>query len=346
LKSVLLKSIPGKGRLEAVVIEIPEPAAGPGDIVIEMRTCGLCGTDIEKIRGEYTASMPVIGHEAVGVVSAVGEGVLEVEEGDRVFPHHHVPCYECRYCKRGSETMCGDYKTSNLDPGGFSELFRVPAWNVKHGGVLQVPPQVTDEEASMIEPVACCGRAISRCGVVADDSVLIVGAGPVGLSHALLLGSMGSQTMVTDIVEPRLRFAERMGVGRVVDASRADVPREAKEWTGGRGADVVIVASGSQKAVTQALKSVRRGGVVCLFGIPVKGSMLECRLSDIYNSDIAIVPSYGAAESDTAKALKIIAARDVDFRPLITHRFPLEEFNRGVEVATQGQAMKVVITPQ
>ncbi len=345
MKSVLLNSVPNRGGINAMVLEVSVPRIGSGDVMVGMKACGLCGTDIEKLHGEYTAAMPVLGHEAVGTVVALGEGVVGVSIGDRVFPHHHVPCYECYYCRHGSETMCSEYKRSNLDPGGFSEFFRVPAWNVGKGGILRLPSHVGDEEATMIEPVACCIRALSKCGVGADDSVLVVGAGPIGMSHALLLNSMKARVMVSDVSESRLRFAEKSRVGSVLDASRTDVPGSVKEQTSGRGADLAVVASGSQRAVTQALKSVRRGGIVCLFGIPIVGAVLEETISDLYNSDVSIVPSYGATESDTAKALDLMARRQVGFESLITHRFPLDEFDKGVEAAVSGQAMKVVITP-
>ena len=344
LKSVLLKGIAGQDRISAAVSDIPVPSIGPGEVLVEMSACGLCGTDIEKLYGEYTAAMPVIGHEAVGVVVAVGKGVVGVSERDRVFPHHHVPCHECYYCKHGCETMCNSYKTSNLDPGGFSEFFRVPSWNVSRGGVLHLPSQVGDEEATMIEPVACCIRALAKCGVRENDSVLVVGAGPVGMSHALLLNSMKANVAISDVSEPRLRFAERARVGKVLDASERNIPGAMKEETRGRGADLAIVATGSQGAITQALKSVRKGGVVCLFGIPIKGTVLESSVSDLYNSDISVIPSYGATDTDTANALDFIARRHAKFEPLITHEFRLEEFTQGVRAAVNGTAMKVVIT--
>jgi L-iditol 2-dehydrogenase len=208
---------------------------------------------------------------------------------------------------------------------------------------LRLPSKIGDEEATMIEPVACCIRALAKCGVRADDSVLVVGAGPVGMLHALLLRSMKANIMISDVSEPRLRFAERARVGNVLDASKRDIPEEVKEETVGRGADLAIVASSSQEAITQALKSVRKGGVVCLFGIPSKGTVLEDSVSDLYNSDVSIIPSYGATDTDTANALNLIACRHIEFGSLITHKFRLEEFALGVQAVVSGQAMKVVI---
>jgi L-iditol 2-dehydrogenase len=345
MKAVLMKAGQGSARPTVRVSELAVPGVGKGELLVKMTACGLCGTDIEKLRGEYTAAMPVLGHEAVGVVARVGGGVKGINQGDRVFPHHHVSCGTCYFCRRGSETMCDRYKTSNLDPGGFSEYFRVPEWNVSHGGVLKLPGEVSFEEASLVEPVACCMRALDRCGIQQDDSVLVVGAGPVGMAHALLLASMKAKVMISDINEDRLGFARTRSAGTVLDAGKLDVPKEVRERTEGRGADLAIAASGSQQAIVQALRSVRKGGKVCIFGVPPKGSVLEYDISDPYNSEVSIISSYGASDSDTARALKLVASHKVDFASLITHRFPISEFELAVEAATAGKAMKVVITP-
>jgi len=345
MKVILLKR--GKpGGAPIGPSEVPIPKAGPGELIIEMKACGLCGTDIEKLRGEYTAAMPILSHEAVGVVTSVGHSVSEFKKGDRVFPHHHVSCGRCHYCLRGNQTMCSDYKTSNIFPGGFSEFFRVPSWNVERGGVLKLPDSVGFEEATMIEPVACCIRALERCEADQEDSVLVVGAGPVGMAHALLLDRMGADVLISDVNEPRLRFAEKVGKAAVINATKQDVPETVRRSTGGRGADLAIVASGSQKAMAQALRSVRKGGRVCLFGIPVKGSKLDYDISDVYTSEVTITSSYGATDVETAKALELIASSRPDFRTLITHRFPLEKFGEGLEAALSGLGMKVVITPK
>jgi L-iditol 2-dehydrogenase len=345
VKAVLLRKPAALGSIGAGVSEVPVPEVGVGELLVEMKVCGLCGTDIEKARSEYTTALPVLGHEAVGIVASVGEGVVGIRKGDRVFAHHHVPCYECYYCLHGDETTCKKYKASNIYPGGFSEFFRVPQWNVSGGGILNLPSILGFEEASLIEPTGCCVRALDRCKVNEADAVLVVGAGPVGILHSILLLLRGVKVMISDISEPRLRFAEKSNVECVIDAGKQDVAREVRERTAGRGADVVIVATGSPKAVLQALKSVRTGGRLCLFGVPAKGSVLDYDLSDVYNSEISLAPSYGADDTETAAALSLIVAEREKFRRVITHTFPIVEFARAVEIATSGVGMKVVITP-
>jgi L-iditol 2-dehydrogenase len=342
MRSVIMVPSGGKGsKFELAEVEVPHP--GQGELLVRMQACGLCGTDLEKIRGEYTASMPVLGHEATGVVSALGEGVEGFSVGDRVFPHHHVPCYECYVCRAGDETMCDMYRKSNIYPGGFSESFRVPNWNIKKGGVLHLPDEVTFETGALVEPLACCLRGIRR-HARSGETVLVAGAGPVGMMHALLLEPMDVRVFISDVIEERLEFAEKTGVGEVLNAARGDVPGRVKAETQGRGVDLAIIASGSKDAIMQGLASIRRGGRVCLFGVPSKGSILGYDISELYNSGQLIITSYGATDVDTKEALGILASNP-DFGRLITHRFPLVEFGEAVEAASEGSAMKVVVTP-
>ena len=205
MKSVVLAG--GRdGRLVPSLQDVRAPVPGPGELVVSMKACGLCGTDLEKMKGEYVASAPVVGHEAVGVVSAVGEGVTGFGKGDRVFPHHHVPCYECHICRAGDETMCEMYRKSNLHPGGFSEKILVRDWNVAHGGVLKLPDEMAFEVGTLIEPLACCLRAVRKHGR-SGETALVVGAGPIGLMNALLLQQMEVQVLVSDVSPHRVEFA-------------------------------------------------------------------------------------------------------------------------------------------
>jgi len=340
-----MKYIVSKSTGKVTVEESSPPVLKTGDILVEMKVCGLCGTDLEKLQGRYVASRLVLGHEASGVVSEVGENVGGLKAGDRVFPHHHVPCYQCHLCRQGSETMCPHYRANNLDPGGFSEYFRVPAWNVEHGGVLKLPGHVTFEEASLIEPTACCIRALNRCNISRDETVLVIGAGPIGLTHVRLLSMRGANVMVSDINTTRLEFAERFGASIVHDAAKTDVPSKIKEQTGGVGADLVVVASGSSGAVVQALNAVRRGGKVCLFGVPAKGSRLNYDFSDIFNFEISIITSNAATEVETKAALRLMEECKLNLTSLITHRFKLDDFETAVETALEGNCEKIIITP-
>ncbi len=345
LKAVLMAQSGGAGGAKFQIADVPTPSPGEGEIVVDLRACGLCGTDLEKMKGEYTAAMPILGHEAVGVVSSVGAGVRDFAVGDRVFPHHHVPCGGCYYCRSGSQTMCERYRSSNLHPGGFSESFLVPRWNIDKGGVLKIPDALGFEAASMIEPVSCCVRAIDRVSPDAGSTALVSGAGPVGLAHAIILRSIGVEVAVSDVSEKRLAFAKGIGIREAIDARSKTYVSDVRSFAGGRGVDLVIVASGSPQAIIQALKSVRKGGTVCLFGIPAKGSVLDYDIADVYNSEISIVTTYGGTDVETVKALEMMVSGKTDFTPLVSHRVPLDKFGEAVDVALRGEGMKVLITP-
>lgn len=312
--------------------------------MVDMRACGICGSDLEKIRGGYTAAPPVLGHEAVGVVREVGEGVEGFEEGDRVFPHHHVPCYDCAQCRGGSQTMCPDYRRWHLDPGGYAETFRVPAWNVGHGGVLPLPSSVSFEEGTFIEPLACCVRALDRFHVTKGSTVLVAGAGPMGLLTLELLPYYGADRIVVSEVSPsRLRHARRGGA-LSVNPRKESLSEVVRKETGGRGADLAVVASSSPKALLQAIDSVRDGGTVGLLGIPEAGSSMP-DVSRFLTRELSLIGSNAATERETRRALEMIAEDAIDVASLVTHRVPLTKLVEGLELAQEGTAIKVVVRP-
>lgn len=340
MKAALLRGTRG-----LVVDDVPVPEAGAGEIVVSMRACGLCGSDLEKIRGTYTAAPPVIGHEAVGVVAEVGEGVEGIRKGARVFPHHHVPCGRCPTCRGGSPTMCAHYRATNLEPGGFAESFRVPRWNVEHGGVLRLPPSLDFERASFIEPLACAIRAVDRARAK-PTSALVLGAGPMGLLALQLLRLRGTRARFASDVSPlRAARAHDLGAAIVWDPTREDVPALARKETAGLGVDAAVVATGSVRAIAQAVRAVRAGGTVVLLGVPEAGSRLDVDPSEFVTREVSIIPSNAATEVETRKALDLIVRKEVDVASLVTHRFPLAEFPEAVRVAERAECVKAILTP-
>ncbi|HTD81517.1 MAG TPA: alcohol dehydrogenase catalytic domain-containing protein [Thermoplasmata archaeon] len=340
MKAVLLRGTRG-----LVVEEVPDPEAAPGEIVVSMRACGLCGSDLEKIRGTYTAAPPVIGHEAVGVVAEVGDGVERIRKGARVFPHHHVPCGRCATCRGGSPTMCVYYRATNLEPGGFAESFRVPRWNVEHGGVLRLPPSVDFERASFIEPLACAIRAVDRARAKAR-SALVLGVGPMGLLALQLLRLRGTQTVFASEVSPlRAEKARGLGAASVWDPTKEDVPALARKETAGLGVDAAVVATGNVRAIAQAVHAVRAGGTVVLLGVPEVGSRLDVDPSVFVTREVSVISSNAATEVETRKALELIVTKKVDVASLVTHRFRLAEFPEAVRVAERAECVKAILTP-
>ena len=328
----------------AALQEVSVPALQGGDLLVDMKACGVCGSDLEKIRGGYTAAPPVLGHEAVGVVREVGEGVAGIREGDRVFPHHHVPCYDCAYCAAGSETMCGDYRRWHLDPGGFSDTFRVPAWNVEKGGVLRLPNGLSFDDATFIEPLACCIRALDRFHVPRGGTILVAGAGPMGLLTLQLLPFYGAGSVLVSEVSPyRTRHAKRLGA-RTVDPQTGDLEKAVRSATEGRGVDLAVVASSSPKALSQALESTRDGGSLGLLGIPEAGASLP-DVSRVLTRELSIVGSNAATERETRRALEMLSEGAIQVAPLVTHRVGLDEIDKGLALAKKAEAIKVIVTP-
>lgn len=336
MKAIVLEN----GR--PILKEVPIPKLQEGDVLVKMKACGLCGTDIEKICGQYTASQPILGHEPAGVIQ---ESTVDwLKPGDRVFAHHHVPCYECYYCKKGSPTMCPYYRKTNLDPGGFAEYFRVPAWNVKRGGILKLPENVSFEEGAFIEPLATVIRAQRRVHIDKDDYVLVVGAGPMGLLHVMMAKANGAKEVyVSDVSEFRREFAYKVGADYSFNPIKDKVEEEVRKLTEGRGVDVAIIASGAPQAILTALYSVRKGGRVLLFGVPYKGTVLNYDISDLLNNEISVISSNAAVEEDTREALNVIAAKRIDVSKLITGRYRLEEFEKAVREAKEGKTIKAII---
>lgn len=331
-----------------VVKDVPAPYPKEDEIVVRMNVCGLCGSDLEKIRISYGMGSTKLGHEPVGEIVKVGNKVTGFKEMDRVFTHHHVPCYSCYYCSHNSETMCDSYQLNNLEPCGLSEEFLVSSIHLQRGGVLKLPISVTDEEASLIEPLACCIRALTKCDLKSMEDIVILGAGPVGMMNALLARDAGvNRVVLIDPNEFRLDFGERMGFEVLHPVKDEEKMQRLKGFLSGRGADLVIVATGNKKAFTQSSNIVRKGGSIILFGVPAKSSSVEIDLSSLYANEISILSSYAATERETNQALRLLGSRRLNFGSLITHQFDLENSESAFKCAHRAlDAMKVVIFNQ
>jgi L-iditol 2-dehydrogenase len=318
--------------------ELPTPVLSQGEILVATEFCGLCGTDLEKLAGEYTASAPIIGHEVVGTVVEVNSPNKDIKVGDRIFPHHHVPCYSCWKCKHGSTTMCDHYRKTNIFPGGFSELFRVPSWNIEHGGVLKLPQNLNFERASFIEPLGCVVRSIRKCSLAGDEKVTIIGAGPMGLLHGLMLDSSTKCSIrFLDTSEYRRSFCEELGFN-------AENPLTNRVQTG-EGSDLVIVAAGNPSAISRGFEEVRQGGKVCLFGVPHMSAQLSNKAADLLNNEISVITSYAADDQDTGQALELISSRKVNVEKLVTHIYTLQQLNDAIAAAKSTNSMKILVTP-
>jgi len=311
-----------------------------------MRACGVCGSDLEKIYGQYSQPSMRLGHEPSGIISEVGQTVKNFKKGDRVFVHHHVPCYSCHYCLHGNETMCEKYSETNLVPCGLAEEFVVPEWNVNHGGVIKIPDSMSFDEAAMIEPLACCIRAWNKIQLKSDGSVAIFGVGPTGMMHVMLSKVNGVQHVFCfDVNDFRLDFAKKFGITESIKSTDPKAQEKILKKTQNRGVDVAIVATGNLNAITQAVEFVRKGGTIVLFGVPSRDAKLSLDVSKVYSKEITITPSYAASDTDTMNAFKLIQDNKINARKLITHKFDLSESHKALEYAHKGNdSMKIIIT--
>jgi L-iditol 2-dehydrogenase len=326
--------------------ERPDPEAGPGEVVVALAACGVCGTDLEKLRGNYR-SAGILGHEPVGRIARVGAGIADLDVGDRVFVHHHVPCYSCEVCARGDYTFCSTYSRTNIDPGGFAESFRVPEENVRRGAVLRLAPEVDWDVGTLLEPAGCALTAIRRVGLPTNSRVWILGLGPVGLLYARLARALGAGWVGgSEVAKLRRVAAERGGIDITVDPREAGAVSAAVERaTGGRGVDLAVVATGHPAVVREATRLVRRGGTVNLFGLPEAGSRLDADLQDLYLRGVRLVPSYATTERDIAEIHRLVTSNELVLSDLVTHRIPLVRIEEAFRLAGRPEeAVKVVVT--
>jgi L-iditol 2-dehydrogenase len=335
VKAVVLHE---RGRL--TVEDWPRPAIGDGELLLRLRGCGLCGSDIAKI-GTALSRPVVLGHELVGDVVAVGPGVTGFASGDRVVAAHHVPCGACHYCRRGSTSMCRDFKASNLDPGGFAEYVRVPPANVRHAS-FRVPAHVSDEAASFVEPLACCLRAVRRARVEPGDTAVVVGLGSIGCLFVQLFRRAGASVVGVDPLPERAALAKRLGAEGAgsLEAARAAVT----ELSESRGADHVLITGGGADVLAWAASAVRDGGCIHYFAGGA-GKALPLALATLYHRELTITATYSSSPVDLAEAFRLVSSGNVLVEELITHRLPLDALAEGVELMRRRAALKVFVTP-
>jgi L-iditol 2-dehydrogenase len=328
-------------RLEQM--EVPE--IGPGELLVQVKACGLCGSDLMEWYADSKAPT-VLGHEPVGFVSRVGSGVEDFGLGDRVFIHHHVPCLVCHYCRRGNYSCCEIFKQYGIYPGGFAEYIRVAPINVQRD-VLKLPEGLGFEEATLIEPVACAIRGIRRTGIQPGDTVLVVGVGVSGLLFIQLSKLWGaSQVFAADLVEYRLQRALEAGAEVAIDPTKEDLKSTVQGLTGGVGPDLVIVTAGTRRVMEEALGLASKGGTVLLYAPLPPGDTISVDVHEMLFFEKTLVSTYSCGPDDTRVALEFLRSHRVQTSGLVTHRYGLGEVGEAVRLAGEaGESLKVVIVP-
>jgi len=332
--------------------EAPIPNIGSGDILVKMRVCGVCGSELHpeyvKNKIEQRGKKPVIiGHEVSGEVIKVGKSVTKFEVGDRVAPHHHVGCLSCWYCNHGAYAVCPEFYSSNIEPGGFAEYFRVPERLVKNDTHL-IPDNLSFEEAALMEPTGCVIRSIMRTPLKPGDAVAVLGTGPMGLTHIKLLTIFGGgEIIATDLSDFRLKAAKKFGATLPINPGLMDPVKEAKNITDGRGVDAVFATTIAAEAIVQAIKMLRPGGTLLLYGGDgVISPKFKLTISEIYQMcpEITITSIRSPSHIETKMALELMRTKRLKLGDLVTHRFTLEKVDEAFSFAQKREnSLKTVI---
>jgi L-iditol 2-dehydrogenase len=344
-----------RGVNDMRVETVPVPAIGRGELLVKVATCGVCGTDLKKIHTGSHSAPRIFGHEMSGVVVGLGEGVTNFEIGERVVVHHHVPCGNCYYCRKQTPAQCPLYKTTGVTAGfepsggGFAEYIRIMDFVVSNRGVVRIPDGVPFEQAAYVEPVNTVLKGVKLLNLAPDDTVLVIGQGPIGLMHAVLTSRTGARVLTSDLYPERHAIAARYGLKDPIHAGAENVVQRVFAMTDGRGADAVILAVGGNALIQQAMDSVRPGGKVMLFAQTQHGEatfdpgavcMDEKTLLGSYSSSFPLL--------DEVTGLVFGGYRSgFDLTQLISHRFSLEDAVEAIEIASHPKAdsMKIMVEP-
>jgi len=342
-----MKAVVYRGKQSFSLEEVPIPQIAAGEVLVRVAACGLCSTDVVRAKHEKAEPGSVLGHEIAGEVDRVGLDIEAFQPGDRVGVFHHAPCGACPYCLSGQEPLCSQHRKTNVDPGGFAQFIRVIPELVRKS-VVHLPPDMPLEHGTLIEPTACCLRALGESRILPGETLLVLGDGPMGLVSAQLARYLGaSQILVSGHHDYRLDKARSLGVDQAFNSQREDVQRSVRELTGGLGADLVLVAAASTPAVKEATTLVRPGGRICVLGdfrdVPQPALDLDLKL--VLRDHVSLFGSWGCSPRDYVAALKMLESGAVDARNTITHQFSLSEFQEALNTAESKSCLRIVLKP-
>jgi L-iditol 2-dehydrogenase len=330
---------------------VPVPAIAPGELLVRVHTCGICGTDLKKVATGSHSAPRIFGHEISGVVAAVGEGARGYQPGNRVMVFHHIPCGKCYYCQHRTFAQCETYKkvgcTAGFEPsgGGFAEYVRVMDWIVQRGTV-RIPDGVSFEQACFVEPINTCMKGIETLHLEPGETVAVIGQGPIGIILGVLAQRTGATVITSDLYPQRLKIAKSFGLGQSIDASQVDTVTAVRELTEGRGADAAILAVAGSSLIRTAMDAIRPGGRVLLFAQTARGEAVIDPAA-VCVDEKALLGSYSASVELQEESVRFVMGREMDLARLISHRFPLAESVEALHLAAHPQpdSLKVVIQP-
>jgi L-iditol 2-dehydrogenase len=336
------------------VASVPVPVVGRGEVLIRVHACGICGTDLKKIHTGSHSAPRIFGHETAGTIAAVGPEVKSFDVGDRVMVFHHIPCRECYYCRKKTFAQCPVYKrvgcTAGFEPsgGGFAEYVRVMDWIVERG-LVKIPDGVPFEQAAFVEPVNTCLKGVHSLNLAPDETVLVIGQGPIGILLASLAKRTGARVLTSDLYRERHDTAAIYGLDLPIDASKEDVISVTRVASEGRGADAVLVAAAGNSLIRTAMDAARPGGRVLLFAQTQHGeATIDPAAVCVDEKDL--LGSYSASvelQEESARLVFEGYRQGYDLTRLISHSFPLEDAAAAIAMASQPAAhsMKIMIQP-
>ncbi|MGA3370988.1 MAG: zinc-dependent dehydrogenase [Terracidiphilus sp.] len=344
-----------RGVNDMRVETVPVPMIGPGELLVKVAACGVCGTDLKKIHTGSHSAPRIFGHEIAGTIVRLGEGVTRFQLGERVVVHHHVPCGDCYYCRKQTPAQCPLYKkvgvTAGFEPsgGGFAEYIRVMDWIAASRGVVRIPDGVPFEQAAFLEPVNTVLKGVKMLNLAPDDTVLVIGQGPIGLMHAALAARTGARVLTSDLYPERHAIAAQFGLHHPIHAGVEDVVERVFKETEGRGADAVILAVGGNALIKTAMAAVRPGGKVMLFAQTQYGEA-TFDPGQVCMDEKTLLGSYSSSFSILDEVTDLVFGgyrNGFDLTKLISHRFSLQQAAEAIEVASHPQAdsMKIMIEP-
>jgi L-iditol 2-dehydrogenase len=342
-----------RGNSQICVEPVPVPEIGPGELLVRVEACGICHTDLKKVEHNLLPPPRIFGHETAGVVVKTGAGVERFAPGDRVIAFHHVPCGECFYCRRKLYAQCPVYKkvgvTAGFEPagGGFAQYVRVMDWIVRRG-VERFEAGVPFVRACFVEPVNTCLKAVVQLEAQPDETAVILGQGPIGLLFTMLVRRTGARVAATDTIPRRRELAARFGAEQVWNPKVTDVEREVMAMTGGRGADLVVVAASVPGIVDQAIRCSRPGSRILLFAQTSHQERVELSGADICVGERTLFGCYSASVDLQSESARLVFSGELPVEDLVSHRLPLERIGYGIELALHpdDQSLKVVVEPQ
>jgi L-iditol 2-dehydrogenase len=325
------------------VEDSPVPEIGENDALVRVKACGICSGDIMPWYIEKKAPL-VLGHEPAGDIVRVGSRVKNFRAGERVFFHHHAPCFSCKYCNTGDYVQCDTWKTSRIIPGGISEYVQIPQVNLQ-GDTLKLPDEISYEHATLIEPTACVVKGLKRALIKEGDTVLVMGLGVMGQTHIILAKKCGAGLIIgADSVNYRIERAIENGADTVIDITRTDLTEAVRKTTRGDMSDITVVGPGDTRAMSEGINCTGRGGRVVIFTPVQPGDFLKLYPNEIYFKDINIITSYSCGPDDTKDALNLIADGTVKAKQLITHRFPFVRTSEAYSLTAKAQnSLKVIV---